>query len=221
VTKSIIMFFRSYLTQLCRKRVIKTWTNERKTKRGATCKFCSATVIPAKHNIFHPGDNYKSSDLFDQNLSLWRENPAWQDVARATNCRHGGNEVPEPMFSKIICRHGDKCPAWREKVVWGKWMMTWQKPTGKESSCRPSNKILPGGKALFSRSIKAILLISKTLWSDLRSFLGEEKQGKLRETLKEQGAQGLKGFTRSLRHHGLLPFHLFFSPCKVTMTMSS
>jgi len=59
--------------------------------------------------------------------------PAWQDVARATNCGHGGNEVPEPMFSKIIRRHGDKCPAWREKVVWGKWMMTWQKPTGKES----------------------------------------------------------------------------------------
>jgi len=51
VTKCIIMLFRSYLTQFCRKRVIKTWTNERKTKRGATCKFWSTTVIPAKQNI--------------------------------------------------------------------------------------------------------------------------------------------------------------------------
>ena len=45
VTKCIIMLFRSYLTKLCKKRVIKTWTNERKTKRGATCKFWSTTVI--------------------------------------------------------------------------------------------------------------------------------------------------------------------------------
>ena len=192
-----------------------------KQKQKQPAKLWSATVIPSKHNIFRPGDDYRSSGLFDQNLSLWWQNPAWQDIARATNCGHGGNEVPEPMFSKIICCHGDKCSAWREKAVWGKWMMTWQKPTGKESSCRPSHEILPGRKALFSRSIKALLLISERLLSDLRSFLAGEKQGKLRETLKEQGAQRLKGFTRSLRHHGLLPFHLFFYPCKVTMTMSS
>jgi len=49
----------------------------------------------------------------------------------------------------------------------------------------------------------------------------ERKQGKTQREPKEQGAQGLKENTRSLRHHGLVPFHLFFSPCKVTMTMSN
>ena len=93
-----------------------------------------------------PVKNYRSSNLFDKNLSLWRQITVWQDVARATKCRHGGNEVPEPMFSKIICRHsdkcrhGEKCLAKQDKAVWGKWMMTWQKPTGKESWCRHADK---------------------------------------------------------------------------------
>jgi len=59
-------------------------------------------------------------------------------------------------------------------------------------------------------------------WEDtilLEATLGE-KQGKDQRDSKEQGAQGLKEDTRSLRHHGLVPFHLFFSPCKLTMTMS-
>jgi len=77
---------------------------------GLQLSFLPGTTFPAC-------ENYRSSDLFDQNLSLWRQNPAWQDVARATKCHHGGNEVLEPMFSKIICRHGDKCPAWQEKAV--------------------------------------------------------------------------------------------------------
>jgi len=47
------------------------------------------------------------------------------------------------------------------------------------------------------------------------------KQGKTQRELKEQGAQGLREDTRLLRHHGLVSFHLFFSPCKVTMTMSN
>jgi len=54
----------------------------------------------------------------------------------------------------------------------------------------------------------------------LDATLGE-KQGKYQRDSKELGAQGLKEDTRSLRHHGLVPFHLFFSPCKVTMTMSN
>jgi len=49
----------------------------------------------------------------------------------------------------------------------------------------------------------------------------ERKQEKTQRNSKEQGAQGLKEDTKSLRHHGLVPFHLFFSPCKVTMTMSN
>ena len=126
--------------------------------------------MPRQAQHFLPGENYRSSDLFDQNLSLWRQNPAWQDVARATNRGHGGNEVPEPMFSKIICRLGDKCPTLREKAVWGKWTMTWQKPTGKESSCHSSDKILPSEKALFGRSIKALLLISETLLLESITF---------------------------------------------------
>ena len=47
----------------------------------------------------------------------------------------------------------------------------------------------------------------------LKATLGE-KQGKDQRDSKEQEAQGLKEDTRSLRHHGLVPFHLFFSPCK-------
>jgi len=120
---------------------------------------CNCHSCQAQH--FLPDENYRSSDLFDQNLSLWGQNSTWQDVARATKCRHGGNEVSEAMFFKIICRHGgDKCPAWREKAVWGKWMMTWQKPTGKES----------WWKGKYCKSIKTLLLISETLLSDIRSF---------------------------------------------------
>ena len=54
----------------------------------------------------------------------------------------------------------------------------------------------------------------------LEATLGE-KQGKDQRDSKEQGAQGLKEDTRSMSHRGLVPFHLFFSPCKVTMTMSN
>ena len=48
-----------------------------------------------------------------------------------------------------------------------------------------------------------------------------ENKGKTQREPKEQEAQGLKEDTRSLRHHGLVQFHLFFSSCKVTMTMSN
>jgi len=112
----------------------------KKNKRRSTLQIlvCNCHSYQAQH--FLPGENFRSSDLFDQNLSVRRQNPAWQDVARATKCRPGRNEVLEPIFSKIICLHGNKCPAWWEKAVWGKWMMTWQKPTGKESWCRHSEK---------------------------------------------------------------------------------
>jgi len=55
--------------------------------------------------------------------------------------------------------------------------MTWQKPTGKERSCRPSDKILPGEKATFCRSIKASLLISETIFIGNYAIVGREKQG--------------------------------------------
>jgi len=48
-----------------------------------------------------------------------------------------------------------------------------------------------------------------------------EKHGKNQRDSKEQGSQGLKEDTRLVRHHDLVPLHLFFSSCKVTMTMSN
>jgi len=129
---------------------------KKKTKRGATCKFWSTTVMPRQTQHFLSDKNYRSSDLFDQNMSLWWQNPVWQDVARATKCRHGRNEVLEPMFSKIICRHGEKCPAWQGNAVWGKWMMTWQKPTSKESWCRHSDKNPAWQESKFLQQYKSL-----------------------------------------------------------------
>jgi len=138
----------SYITQLCRKKVIKTWTNERKTKRGAKGFVAQAT---------------KSY--------LARCRPS-------NKCRHGGNEETESMFLAIKVRQSDErqmsprreFSAWWDKAVWNKWKMTWQKPTGKERSCLPSDKILPGEKAKFCKSIKDFPLILERLLSDIMSF---------------------------------------------------
>ena len=78
-------------------------------------------------------------------------------------------------------------------------------------------------------NIKGHLFISKedhrisqqNIRSHLRPPEEERKQGKTQREPQEQGAQELKEDTRSVRHHGLDPFHFFFSPCKVTMTMSN
>jgi len=75
------------------------------------------------------------------------------------------------------------------------------------------------------KSIKGLSFTSEEDISSYHTILLEatlgEKQEKDQRDSKEQGAQGLKEDTRSLRQHGLVPFHLFFSPCKVTMTMNN
>jgi len=79
--------------------------------------------------------------------------------------------------------------------------------------------------ATYQKRYKSLSLIFIGLWCYLERQRHYErqrgKQGKLERTSKSKEYKGLKGFTRSLRYRGLLPFHLFFPPCKVTMTMSS
>jgi len=215
------MPFRSYLTQLCRKRVIKTWTNERKTKRGANCKFWSATVIPARHNISclaritGPLTCLTKTCRYGDKILSGKMSPEQQNVTMA------GMKFQNPCFPRsYVAMATNVLPAEKRRFEASGWWRG-RNPLAKKADVAIATKILPGKKAKFCKSIKSSLLISETLLSDLRSFYGEKNRGKHRETLKQQGAQGLKGFTRSLRHHGLLPFHLFFSPCKVTMTMSS
>ena len=149
------MLFRSYLTQLCRKRVIKTWTNERKKKkkRGATCKFWSATVIPARHNIFSlaritgPLTCLTITCRYGDKILSSKMSLEQQNVAMATNVLPG-----EKMRFEASGR-------WRGR-----------NPLAKKADVAILTKILPGKKAKFSKSIKVSLLISETLLSDLRSF---------------------------------------------------
>jgi len=80
--------------------------------------------------------------------------------ARATHVTMAGRAVLEPMFLKTRVRHGENRPALRDMAVWSKWMMTWQKPTGKERSCHHSDNFLLGEETEFCKSIKAHSLIS-------------------------------------------------------------
>ena len=100
-----------------------------------------------------------------------------------------------------------------------------QKPTGEETTIRHDERFYSRGelrqnrpyKSPFVHFMRDIISYQTRL---LEATLGE-KQGKDQRESKERGAQGLKEDTRSVRHHGLVPFHLFFFPCKVTMTMSN
>jgi len=102
--------------------------------------------------------------------------------------------------------------------------LTWQKPTGEESSTRHGEHTYSRGelsqRKKYKRPFKQIRWGERYHTIILEATLGQ-KQRKDQRDSKEQGAQGLKEDTRSLRHHGLVPFHLFFSPCMVTMTMSN
>ena len=105
--------------------------------------------------------------------------------------------------------------------------LTWHKPTGEETTTRHGECFYSRGELRQNRPYKSAFVLFRgghhiisyhTIL--LEETLGE-KQGKDQRDSKEQGTQGLKEDTRSLRHHGLVSFHLFFSPCKVTMTMSN
>jgi len=65
-----------------------------------------------------------------------------------------GMELHRPYYFEDERSPWWECPAWRIKAVWSKWMMTWQKPTGKESSSRHGEIVLPDEKAIFCRRVK-------------------------------------------------------------------
>ena len=169
VTKCIIMLFRSYLTQLCRKRVIKTWTNERK-KRGETCQFWSTTVIPARHNIsslariIGPLTCLTITCRYGDKILSGKMSPEQQNVAMA------GMKFQNPCFPRsYVAMATNVLPG--EKMRFeasGRWRG--RNPLAKKADVAIATKILPGKKAKFSKSIKASLLISETLLSNLGSF---------------------------------------------------
>ena len=163
--KYIFILLVSYLTQLCRKRVIKTWTNERKTKRGATCKFWSALSkitgpLTCLTKTCRYGDKILSGKMSpeQQNVAMAGmkfQNPCFPRsyVAIVTNVAMARNVLP----SKI--RRFEASGWWRGR-----------NPLAKKADVAMPTKILPGKKAKFCKSIKAFLLISETLLWYLRSF---------------------------------------------------
>ena len=165
------------------------------------------------------------------NVKTLRKNEKQEFVQRSTCHGEHEDEFKASRGRKYQRKLTTNLP-WRVHVPWREdysrgelrrpnpLKLTWQKLTEEESSTRHGEQITCHGEFNQNKnSIKALSSFQKGIII-IYATLGGEKTGKHRETLKEQGAQGLKGFTRSLRHHGLLPFHLFFSPCKVTMTMS-
>jgi len=99
----------------------------------------------------------------------------------------------------------------------------WHKPTGEETTTRHGEHTYSRGELSQRKKVKKPFQSDQMRAYDTRlveATLGE-KQGKNQRGSKEQGAQGLKENTRSMRHLGLVPFHLILSSCKVTMTMSN
>ena len=164
------MLFRSYLTQLCRKKVIKTWTNERKTKGGATCKFWSATVIPARHNISclaritGPLTCLTKTCHYGDKILPGKMSPEQKNVATA------GMKFQNPCFPKsYVAMATDVLPDEKRRFEASGWWRG-RNPLAKKADVAIVTKILPGKKAKFYKSIKVSLLISETLLSDFRSF---------------------------------------------------
>jgi len=170
VTKCIIMLFRSSLTQLCRKRVIKTWTNERKTKRGATCKFWSANVIPARHNISclaritAPLTCLTKTCRYGAKILPSKMSPEQQIVAMA------GMKFQNPCFPRpYVAMATNVLPGEKRRFGASGWWRG-RNPLAKKADVAIATKILPGKKAKFCKSIKVFLLISETLLSDIMLF---------------------------------------------------
>jgi len=88
---------------------------EKQKRSNLQILVCNCHSCQAQH--FLPGENYRSFYLFDQNMSPWWQQSCLARCRPSNICRRGGNEVPEPMFLKTKCRHGDKCPVWRDMAV--------------------------------------------------------------------------------------------------------